>query len=170
MTRKTNRRQFVQGAGLAASGLIAAAAPLAEAAAQPQARPAPRSMGARFRALMNGPEPLICPGAYDLMSARLCAFHGFKAVFIGSSSPNQEIVGLPDQGVVSVSEIIAYNGVIAANLDIPVLADVDDFGTTPLNIYRFAKHADQPCHGLFRSGCLPEGAHDRQHPCRGGCA
>jgi 2-methylisocitrate lyase-like PEP mutase family enzyme len=143
MAGETNRREFVQGAGLAAPILIAAATPLAAAAPQPQARPAPRTMGARFRALMNGPEPLICPGAYDLMSARLCEIHGFKAVFVGSSSANQEFLGLPDQAIVTVSEIIDYNSVIAANVDIPVLADVDDFGATPLNVYRFAKQADR---------------------------
>src|SRR6266513_6097201 len=143
MARETNRREFVQGAGLAAPVLLAAASPLAAAAPQPQARSAPRSMGARFRALMNGPEPLICPGAYDLMSARLCEVHGFKAVFVGSSSANQEFLGMPDQAIVTVSEIIDYNRVIASNLDIPVLADVDDFGATPLNVYRFAKQADR---------------------------
>jgi len=100
-------------------------------------------MGARFRALMNGPEPLICPGAYDLMSARLCEIHGFKAAFLGSSSPNQELLGMPDQALVTVSEIIDYYSVIAANVDIPMLADVDDFGATPLNVYRFAKQAER---------------------------
>ena len=143
MARKTNRREFVQVAGLAASGLMAAAAPLTEAAAQPQARTAPRSMGARFRALMNAPDPLICPGAYDLMSARLCAAHGFQGVFVGSSAPNQELVGLPDQAVVTVSELLEYNSIIAANLDIPILADLDDLGATPLNVYRFSKQADR---------------------------
>ena len=140
MARKTNRREFVQ-AGLAA-GLMAAAAPIA-AAAQEQTRAAARTMGTRFRALMNGPDPLICPGAYDLMSARLCEVHGFKAVFVGSSAPNQELVGLPDQAIVTVSEIIDYNSTIAANLNVPILADVDDFGATPLNVYRFAKQADR---------------------------
>jgi methylisocitrate lyase len=77
------------------------------------------------------------------MSARLCEVHGFKAVFVGSSAANQELVGLPDQAVVTVSEIIDYNSVIAANVDIPILADVDDFGATPLNVYRFAKQADR---------------------------
>ena len=143
MAGETNRREFVQGAGLATPILMAAATPLAAAAPGPQARPAPRSMGARFRALMNGPEPLICPGAYDLMSARLCEVHGFKAVFVGSSSPNQEFLGMPDQALVTVSEIIDYISVIASNVDIPVLADVDDFGATPLNVYRFAKQADR---------------------------
>jgi 2-methylisocitrate lyase-like PEP mutase family enzyme len=143
MAGETNRREFVQGAGLAAPVLLAAASPLAAAVPQPPARSAPTTMGARFRALMNGPEPLICPGAYDLMSARLCEAHGFKAVFVGSSSPNQEFLGMPDQALVTVSEIIDYNSVIASNLDIPVLADVDDFGATPLNVYRFAKQADR---------------------------
>src|SRR5258705_12871018 len=143
MAKKTNRREFVQVAGLAASGLMATAGALAGAAQQPQARPAPRTMGARLRALMNGTEPLICPGAYDVLTARLIEVHGFKAVFVGSSAPNQELVALPDQAVVTVSEIIAYNILIASNIDIPVLADVDDFGATPLNIYRFAKQAER---------------------------
>src|SRR5258705_10676127 len=149
MTRKTSRREFVQVAGLAASGFMAAADPLAGAIPEPQARPAaqarpaPGTMGARFRALLNGPEPLICPGAYDVLTARLIEVHGFKAVFVGSSAPNQELLALPDQAIVTVSEIIAYNSVIASNVDIPVLADVDDFGATPLNVYRFAKQAEK---------------------------
>src|SRR5215471_3854190 len=141
MAETTNRREFVQAAGLAA-GLITAAAPLAGAAAQP-ARPAPRSMGARFRALMNPEDPLICANAYDLLTARLIEAHGFKGVFVGSSGANQELLGLPDQAVVSVSEIIAYDSVIAANVNIPIVAEVDDFGATPLNVYRFAKQADR---------------------------
>src|SRR6266700_363916 len=143
MARKTNRREFVQVAGLAASGLMATARPLAGAVPEPQARPAPRTMGARFRALLNGPEPLVCPGAYDVLTARLIEIHGFKSMFIGSSAVNQALLALPDQAVVTVSEIIEYNGVIASNVDIPVLADVDDFGATPLNIYRFAKEAER---------------------------
>jgi len=149
MARKTNRREFVQAAGLAASGFMATARSLAGASPEPQARPAPQprsspsTMGARFRALLNGPEPLICPGAYDVLSARLIEVHGFKGVFIGSSVVNQALLALPDQAVVTVSEIIDYVSIIASNVDIPVLADVDDFGNTPLNVYRFAKEADR---------------------------
>src|SRR5258705_8093040 len=149
MTRKTSRREFVQVAGLAASGFMAAADPLAGAIPEPQARPAaqarpaPGTMGARFRALLNGPEPLICPGAYDVLTARLIEVHGFKGVFVGSSATNQELLALPDQAIVTVSEIIEYDSVIAANVDIPVVADVDDFGATPLNVYRFAKQAER---------------------------
>ena len=97
MATETNRREFVQSAGLAAPLLLATAGPIAAAPAERAARATPRTMGARFRDLMNGGEPLICPGAYDLMSARLCEIHGFRAVFVGSSSPNQELLGMPDR-------------------------------------------------------------------------
>src|SRR6266853_110798 len=137
MASETNRREFVQAAGLAATGLMAVAAPVAAAA------PAPRSMGARFRALMNGPEPLICANAYDVLTARLIEVRGFKGVFVGSSATNSELLAVPDQALVTVSEIIEYDSIIAANVDIPVVADVDDFGATPLNIYRFAKQAER---------------------------
>jgi 2-methylisocitrate lyase-like PEP mutase family enzyme len=119
---------------------MAAAGPLAAAAAE---QPAPRSMGARFRALMNGPDPLICANAYDVLSARLIEVHGFKGVFVGSSAANQQLVAMPDQAIVTVSELVAFAIVIASNVDIPVVADVDDFGATPLNVYRFAKQAER---------------------------
>jgi methylisocitrate lyase len=108
-----------------------------------EARQAARTMGARFRELMNGTEPLICANAYDLLTARLIEAHGFKGVFVGSSATNLELLALPDQAIVTVSEIIEYDSVIAANVDIPVVADVDDFGATPLNVHRFAKQAER---------------------------
>ena len=143
MAGKTNRREFVRAAGLAASGLVATAGP--SAGPEPQARAVTqgRTMGARFRALMNGPEPLICPGAYDVLTARLIEAHGFNGAFLGSSIVNQALVGQPDQALVTVSEIIAYYTVIASNVGIPILADVDDFGASPLNVYRFAKQAER---------------------------
>jgi 2-methylisocitrate lyase-like PEP mutase family enzyme len=143
MTGETNRREFVQAAGLAASGLLAATTAAAAAAPEREARAAARSMGARFRELMNGPEPLICANAFDLMTARLIQLHGFKGVFVGSSATNQELLALPDQAIVTVGEIIQYDSIIAQNVDIPLMADVDDFGATPLNVYRFAKQAEK---------------------------
>src|SRR5215470_735058 len=143
MAGKTNRREFVQAAGLAASAFMTTARSSAGVVPGPQTRAAPRTMGARFRALLNGPEPLICPGAYDVLTARLIEAHGFKGAFVGSSVVNQALVGQPDQALVTVSEIIDYNSLIAANVDIPILADVDDFGATPLNVYRFAKQAER---------------------------
>lgn len=141
MAGESNRREFVQAAAAAASGIVAASGSAVAAAPNAAARPA--SMGARFRELLNGPEPLICANAFDLLTARLIQIHGFKGVFVGSSATNLERLALPDQAIVTVGEIIDYDSIIAQNVDIPLMADVDDFGATPLNVYRFAKQAER---------------------------
>src|SRR2546426_11802224 len=109
MARKTNRREFVQVAGLAASGLMATARPLAGAVPEPQARPAPTTMGARFRALLNGPEPLICPGAHDVLTARLIEIYGFQSLFFGSNAGNQALLALPDQAGGTGARILHFH-------------------------------------------------------------
>jgi 2-methylisocitrate lyase-like PEP mutase family enzyme len=143
MERKTSRREFVHLAGLAAAGLMAIRPADGQAVPASQVRPTARTMGARFRELLLGAEPFPCPAAYDVPSARLIEMHGFKAIFVGSSSANLGLLALPDQAVVTVSEIIDFDSVIASNVDIPVVADVDDFGASPLNVYRFAKEAER---------------------------
>jgi methylisocitrate lyase len=138
MPKKTSRREFVQSAGLIAAGLTG----VGTASAQ-STRPAAKTMGARFRELLMGAEPFPCPSGYDVPSARLVEMNGFKAIFLGSSSVNLGLLGLPDQAVVTVSEIIDWDSVIASNVDIPCAADVDDFGASPLNVYRFSKEAEK---------------------------
>ncbi len=143
MAKRTSRREFVQFTGLVAIPFIAMPALGEQPVPAPQARPAAKTMGARFRELLMGAESFPCPAAYDVPSARLVEMHGFKAIFLGSSSVNLGLLALPDQAVVTVSEIIEWDSVIASNVDIPVVADVDDFGASPLNVYRFAKEAEK---------------------------
>src|SRR5207237_3410683 len=70
MSKRTSRREFFHLAGGAATGLVAGAQPAASAAT-PQAQPASRtSMGARFRALLQGPDPVLCVGAHDVLAEK----------------------------------------------------------------------------------------------------
>src|SRR5215472_14614443 len=100
MSEQTSRRKFVQFAGLAATGVMGMRTPGAQSVAASQARPAARTMGARFREMLLGTEPFPCPSAYDVPSARLVEMRGFKAIFLGSSSVNLGLLALPDQAVV----------------------------------------------------------------------
>jgi methylisocitrate lyase len=143
MERKTSRRELAQLAGLAATGLMAMRTADGQSVPEPRARPAARTIGARFRELLDGPDSFPCPNCYDVPSARLSEMHGFKAIFLGSTAVNMGLLGMPDQAIVTVSEIIEHDSIIASNIDIPVLADVDDLGASPLNVYRFAKEADR---------------------------
>ena len=137
MPKRTSRREFFQVAGGAATGLMAAVGP---AAAQAQTRPAARtSMGNRFRALLQGPEPVVCMGAFDVLSARLVEINGFPSIFIGGSTGASNGHALPDIGLVTTTELIEYATRIMENIDTPALVDADDAGGTPLDVYRNAK-------------------------------
>src|SRR5438105_12825580 len=113
METKTSRRDFVRLAGIAAAGLIAMRPAAGQTVPASGARPAAKTMGARFRELLVAGEPFPCPSAYDVLSARLIEMHGFKSVFLGSSSVNLGLLALPDQAVVTVSEIINWDSLIA---------------------------------------------------------
>ena len=143
MARNTSRREFVRIAGLATTALMVARPAAGQPSPAPQAPTAARTMGARFRELLLGSEPFPCPAAYDVPSARLVEMHGFKAIFVGSSSANLGLLSVPDQAVVTVSEIIDWDSSIASNVNIPVVADLDDFGASPLNVYRFSREAER---------------------------
>ncbi len=140
----TNRREFMHAAGFAATGLFATADSLAGAAGQAQARPAPRAaMGARFRELLRGPEPLVCPAAHDALTARLIEVMGFNGLFIGTSAAASIGHALPDNGSISVTDILEFARAIADAVGIPALADADDFGGQPLSAYRHARAFEQ---------------------------
>ena len=137
MPKRTSRREFFELAGGAATGLMVAAHP---ATAQPQAQPASRtSMGNRFRALLQGPDPVVCMGEFDVLSARLIEINGFLSIFIGGSTGASNGHALPDIGLVSTTELIEYAARIMENIDTPALVDADDAGGTPLDVYRNAK-------------------------------
>jgi len=138
--KKTTRRGFIHAAGFAASGMIAATHPLSGTSPEPQTQPSSRtSMGTRFRTLLQGPELVQCIGAPDILTARLAELNGFQCIFIGGSTGASNGHGLPDNGLVSTVELIEYASRIAGNINIPALADADDAGGTPLDVYRYAK-------------------------------
>ena len=126
-----SRRDFIKDTGGALGGVIVAGSTEAEAQSV-----TPSSPGARFRQLISGPEPVIAPGAYDVMTARMIQEEGFEALVVGGSACSAVMHGVPDVGLVSITELIEYSGNIARNVDIPVMADADNGGGTPINVYR----------------------------------
>ena len=122
--KNPERRGFVKALGVAAGGALV------------QTSSAVETAGARMRSLVSRSEPLMCPGGYDVLSARLIELHGFEAMVVGGSACSASMYGVPDYGLVSITELIELTARIAGAVDIPVLADADDGGGSPLNVYR----------------------------------
>jgi carboxyvinyl-carboxyphosphonate phosphorylmutase len=78
-----------------------------------------------LRELLGKKEPLLAPGAYDVLSAKIVEQTGFKAVYMTGYGASASILGKPDVGLLTLSEMVAQVRNMVAAVDIPVIADAD---------------------------------------------
>jgi 2,3-dimethylmalate lyase len=69
--------------------------------------------------------PLVLPGAYDALSARLIQESGFSAAIVGGYSLVASRFGLPDLGLVGLEGMAEAVRPIVASVRIPILMDGD---------------------------------------------
>jgi len=138
MSEENARRAFLQSAGLMAAGLMAT--PAFAAAGPPSAPTAPRTMGGRFRELLQKREPFQAIAAYDLFTARMVEEMGFPALFMGGSLTG-DFYAHP-VWLSTLSERVEYVRHIAEHVGIPTLADVDD-GGDPMSVYRVTQELER---------------------------
>ena len=90
----------------------------------------------RLRELIQGPEILIAPGAYDALSAKIIEAVGFDAVYMTGFGTAAGVLGLPDIGLVTMTEMVENAKRIADSVSLPLIADADTGYGNHLNIVR----------------------------------
>ena len=75
--------------------------------------------------LLGNAKPLVLPGAYDALSAKLIERAGFEAFIVGGFPLLGSRYGLPDIGLVGLGEMAAGMADILAATSLPVLVDAD---------------------------------------------
>ena len=91
---------------------------------------------ARLRALLESGRTIVAPGAFDPLAARLVEEAGFPAVYMTGFGTSAALIGRPDVGLLTMTEMAASAGRIADCVDIPVIADADTGYGNPLNVIR----------------------------------
>ncbi|WP_033213691.1 carboxyvinyl-carboxyphosphonate phosphorylmutase [Kitasatospora phosalacinea] len=89
-----------------------------------------------FRELMNAPEILTVPSAYDALGAKVIEQAGFAAVHMTGSGTSASMLGLPDLGFTSVSEQATNAKNIVLAVDRPVIMDADAGYGNAMNTWR----------------------------------
>ena len=79
----------------------------------------------RLKALIEVPELLVMPGAYDALSAMLIEKAGFQAVQASGFGLAASHLGLPDIGILGFREMLDRTRVLVEAVSIPVMADGD---------------------------------------------
>src|SRR3954447_20907376 len=91
---------------------------------------------AGLRALLERGEPVLAPGAYDGLSARLVERAGFPAVYMTGFGASASLLGRPDVGLLSFAEMAGHARRLVQAVEVPVIADADDGYGNPLNVMR----------------------------------
>jgi len=91
----------------------------------------------RLRTLLAGPDLLVAPGAYDALSARLIAQAGFSIVYMTGFGTAASVLGQPDVGLLTMSEMVSRAAALTAVLGgVPLIADADTGYGNPINVRR----------------------------------
>jgi carboxyvinyl-carboxyphosphonate phosphorylmutase len=98
---------------------------------------------ARLRELLAGSGPLVAPGAYDALSARLIEQAGFDVVYMTGFGTTASLIGRPDVGLLSAAEMIDNARRIVAAVDVPVIADADTGYGNAINVLRTVRTYEQ---------------------------
>ncbi len=80
--------------------------------------------GARLRAAWQA-GPIMIPGAFNALTARLAERLGFAAVYLSGGALSAGWAGLPDIGLLTQTEFAQQAAVLARSTSLPVLCDAD---------------------------------------------
>jgi 2,3-dimethylmalate lyase len=102
----------------------------------------PRAPRARLRELLAA-GPVVAPGAYDALTARLVEQAGFDVVYMTGFGSTASLIGRPDVGLLTGSEMVDNARRIAAAVDVPVIADADTGYGNAINVVRTVQLYEQ---------------------------
>jgi 2-methylisocitrate lyase-like PEP mutase family enzyme len=89
----------------------------------------------KLRQLLASGRTVVAPGVFDGLSARLTEQAGFAAVY-ASGGAIARSAGIPDLGLLSLSEIVGRLEMIADAITVPLIADADTGYGNALNVQR----------------------------------
>ena len=98
---------------------------------------------ARLRELISRPEPVLAPGAYDALTARMVEQAGFPAVYMTGFGTAASLLGRPDVGLVTMSQMVDNARRIAQAVDVPVIADADTGYGNAINVVQTVREYER---------------------------
>jgi 2-methylisocitrate lyase-like PEP mutase family enzyme len=120
-----------------------------------------RNHAAEIRARLKHGAPLVMPGVFDALSARIATRAGFEVIFVSGYSVSATQLGEPDFGVLTQTEVVAAAARVCGAVDVPVLIDADTGYGNAVNVMRTVRE-------LVRAGAAGMFLEDQVWPKRCG--
>jgi 2-methylisocitrate lyase-like PEP mutase family enzyme len=95
-----------------------------------------------LRQLLKRDKLLVAPGCFDGLSARLVEEAGFEAAYLSGGAVARSM-GIPDIGLVTLSESIDRAAQVVATVKIPIIADADTGYGNAVNLVRTVREFER---------------------------
>ncbi|MCH8010151.1 MAG: isocitrate lyase/PEP mutase family protein, partial [Chloroflexi bacterium] len=109
-------------------------------------------LSTRLRQMLDEPDIIVLPGAYDALSARLAERAGFNACFTTGFGFAATVLGMPDFGLLTMSETLDRVRHVVRTINVPLVADMDTGYGNALNTVRTVRE----CVALGVAGIILE--------------
>ena len=100
-----------------------------------------RSTRLEFRALLQPGAAAVLPGVANALAARVVADLGFPAAYVTGAGIANTYLGIPDNGLVTLSELCDHVAAIRDVFPGPIMVDADTGFGNALNMNRTVKTA-----------------------------
>lgn len=115
----------------------------------------------KIRAALKEKGVLVMPGVYDALSTKIAARCGFEVIFITGYSLSATLLGEPDFGILTQTEMLGAAQRICPLVECPVIVDADTGYGNAINVTRTVKE-------LIRAGAAGMFLEDQVWPKRCG--
>src|SRR5919201_4370915 len=95
-----------------------------------------------LKALLKRQRLLVAPGCFDGLSARLVEAAGFEAAYLSGGAVARSM-GIPDIGLVTLSETIERAAQVVAAVKLPIIADADTGYGNAVNLVRTVREFER---------------------------
>src|SRR4051812_22988128 len=90
----------------------------------------------RLRSLIRDRRPLVVPGCFNALTARILEHAGHEAIYMTGYGTSLSLLGLPDAGLITLTEMVLNARLIAGAVRAPVIADADTGFGNAINVVR----------------------------------
>ncbi len=87
-------------------------------------------------------KPLVFPGVYDAITARIAQKAGFGAMFQTGYGTSAALLGMPDYGFIGSTETIENARRICRSVSVPVIVDADTGYGNPLSVWKLVNELE----------------------------
>ena len=93
-------------------------------------------MTTRLKRLLAGERCIVAPGVADALAARMVGMEGFEACYMTGFGTSLTRLGMPDIGLLTMSEMVDNAARIVDACGVPLIADADTGYGNPMNVRR----------------------------------